>query len=345
MNIRLNAASRAIVVYVLALAFASLLNAEGIRKTAQTQPDGARRDLALHATSPLVQVSRFLHVTTPRHELNAAIGREHEDEIDTDVHFAAPPVPIAPHDRVPVDRAPSRPGKTAPAANAPTPHKPAFDATRPLQVWIAGDSLVEVPGQAIQRAAGRETAVKVLGVESRLSTGLSRPDLYNWFVRFGEAIRSLRPSVVGLLLRRRRRPRLHGRRARGTQARAARQPELERRIPTSCRRRDPGVRSVGISTVWLGLPIPSGSGYARSFPVVNAILRSVASAHPKTSRYVDTWHLFDSPRGKYTQYLRLGGKVTLLRSADGIHFTDAAGDLIAVEVMEAFRELYDLPRP
>ena len=44
MNIRLNAARRAIVVYALALALASMLNAEGIRKTAQTQPDGARRD-------------------------------------------------------------------------------------------------------------------------------------------------------------------------------------------------------------------------------------------------------------------------------------------------------------
>ena len=42
------------------------------------------------------------------------------------------------------------------------------------------------------------------------------------------------------------------------------------------RRRVDGVtrefNAAGISTVWLGLPIPSGSGYARSFPVVNAIL-------------------------------------------------------------------------
>ena len=36
----------------------------------------------------------------------------------------------------------------------------------------------------------------MLGVESRLSTGLSRPDLYNWFVRFGETISELRPTVV-----------------------------------------------------------------------------------------------------------------------------------------------------
>src|SRR4029453_17345335 len=101
MNLRLTAAGRAIVVYALALVFASMLNAEGIRKTAQTQPDGARRDLALHATYPLVEVSRFLHLTTPRHGLQVAIGREHEDEIDTAVHFAAPPVSSPPRDRAP----------------------------------------------------------------------------------------------------------------------------------------------------------------------------------------------------------------------------------------------------
>src|SRR4249919_341028 len=158
MNIRLNAARRAIVVYALTLALASMLNAEGIRKTAQTQPDGARRELALHATRPLVAFSRSLHLTTPRHELLTAIGREHEDEIDTDVHFVAPTVAIAPHDRVSVGKAPSQPGKTAPPE---TPRKPSFDAARPLKVWIAGDSLVQVPGQAIQRVSGPDTAVEV----------------------------------------------------------------------------------------------------------------------------------------------------------------------------------------
>jgi uncharacterized protein len=338
MNIRLNAANRAFVVYVLALAFAAMLNAEGIRKTAQTQPDGARRDLALHVTRPLVAVSRVLHLTTPRHELHAAIGREHEDEIDTEVHFAVPPAPIAPPDRVPVDQAP---GKTAP----PESPKPAFNAERPLRVWIAGDSLVQVPGQAIQRAAGPDTAVKVLGVESRLSTGLTRPDLYNWFVRFGEAISQLRPTVAVLSFGA---DDAHdfmagvpaGRKL-GSLGSPSWNAEYRRRVDGVTRE----FSAAGISTIWLGLPIPSGTGYARSFPVVNSILRSVANAHPKSSRYVDTWHLLDSPRGKYTPYLRIGGKLTLLRSSDGIHFTDAAGDLIALEVMGAFRELYDLPVP
>jgi uncharacterized protein len=342
MNMPVHAAGRTTVVCFLALALASLLNAEGLRKTAQTQPDGARRDLALHVTRPLVKVSRFLHLTTPRHELHAAIGREHEDDIDVEVHFVQPPAAaITPHDRVPVAQAPSRPENTA---NPPVSPKPAFDAARPLRVWIAGDSLVQVPGQAIQRAAGPEAAVDVLGLESRLSTGLTRPDLYNWYVRFGEAISQLRPTVVvfsfGADDAHDFMAGVPGGRKLGPLGSPSWKAEYRRRVDGVTRE----FNAAGISTVWLGLPIPAGTGYARSFPVVNSILRSVAGAHSKMSRYIDLWHLLDSPRGKYTPYLRIGGKVTLLRSLDGIHFTDAAGDLIALEVMEAFRELYDLPR-
>ena len=153
--------------------------------------------MALHATYPLVQVSRFLHLTTPRHELNAAIGREHEDEVDTDVHFAAPSVPIAPHDRVPVDRAPSQPGKTAPAAKPPTVQKPAFDAARPLRVWIA--RRLARPGAwtgGPNGRRGRRRRSKCSAWRAVSPPGLSRPDLYNWFVRFGETISELRPTVV-----------------------------------------------------------------------------------------------------------------------------------------------------
>src|SRR4051812_18537878 len=84
-------AGRGILVLVLGLALAALLQAEGLRKQAQIQPSGFQRDLALDVTRPLVRVSRTLHLTTPRHELQAAIGRANEDEIDTRVHLTLPP--------------------------------------------------------------------------------------------------------------------------------------------------------------------------------------------------------------------------------------------------------------
>ena len=68
----------------------------------------------------------------------------------------------------------------------------------PLRVWVAGDSLVVVPGESLERAAGSGGAIDVLGVESRVATGLGRPDVYNWFTRFPEAVRQLHPKVAVL---------------------------------------------------------------------------------------------------------------------------------------------------
>jgi hypothetical protein len=98
----------------------------------------------------------------------------------------------------------------------------------------------------------------------------------------------------------------------------------------------------GIHVVWLGLPIPAGRGFAQSFPVVNRVLRSVVNAHPRTATYVDTWGLLANSRGRYTPYLRVRGKVTLMRAPDGVHYTAAAGDLIARRLLRQLDSVYDI---
>ena len=113
------------------------------------------------------------------------------------------------------------------------------------------------------------------------------------------------------------------------------------------RRRVDGVtrelNAKGIYVVWLGLPIPDGPGFKKSFPIVNRILESVAGAHPKGATYVDTWHILDDAHGRFAPYLRVHGKLTLMRLPDGVHYTAAAGDLIAAQVLRQLRTVYELP--
>jgi len=346
MRVRLNAAGRGIVILFFGLVLAALLQAEGLRKQAQIQPAGFQRDLALDLTRPLLSVSRTLHLTTPRHELQVAIGRENEDRIDSQVHLTLPP-PAGPlPQRGKPGKARSRKGAPGisrrPGAGSPPPAvaKPHFFATKPLRIWVAGDSLAQVPGQALERVSNR--AVKVVGVESRLSTGLARPDLYNWFSRVQEAPAQLTPKVavfsfgaddahdfmagvpggrrVGLL---------------GTPSWNA---EYRRRVDGVTRE----LNAKGVYVVWLGLPIPDGPGFKKSFPIVNGILESVAAAHAKGAAYVDTWHILDDAHGRFAPYLRVHGKLTLMRLPDGVHYTAAAGDLIAAQVLKQLRTVYDL---
>jgi hypothetical protein len=305
------------------LAIAGVLDAEGLRKQAEIQPQGFQRRVAIGVTRPLVETSRALHLTTPRHELQVAIGRENEDRIDTEVHLSVPP---ATH-----HRPPPRP-----------PHAAAreiFTREHPLRVWIAGDSLAAVPGQALQRVGG---AIDVVGVESRLSTGLARPDLYNWFSRIQAAPGELRPKVVVFSFGA---DDAHDYMA-GVPAGTTVGPLGSASWSAEYRRRVDGVtrelNARGIHVVWLGLPIPAGRGFAHSFPVVNRVLRSVARAHAAASTYLDTWSLLSSSRGRYAPYLRVRGRLTLMRLSDGVHYTAAAGDLIARQLLKQLASTYDI---
>jgi hypothetical protein len=326
-------AYRGIFVLAIGLFLAALLQAEGLRKQAQIQPAGFQRDLALDVTRPLVSFSRALHLTTPRHELQVAIGRQNEDRIDSQVHLSLPP---------PARPLPQRPdGKPSPKPK-PKQHatpKPLFTPSHPLRVWVAGDSLAEVPGQALERLGG---AIDVVGVESRLSTGLSRPDLYNWFTRVRLAPGELHPKVVvfsfgaddahdflaGVP---------EGKHV-GPLGSPSWDAEYERRVDGVTRE----MNAMGLYVMWLGLPIPDRHGFLKSFPVVNRILERVAARYPHGSTYVDTWHLLDDFHGRYTAYLRVHGKLTLMRLSDGVHYTAAGGDKIAAQVVAQLRDVYRL---
>lgn len=325
------AAGRGIVVVALGLAFAALLQAEGLRKQAQVQPQGIERPVALAVTRPLVDVSRALHLTTPRHELQVAIGRQHEDDIDTRVRLTLPP-PASPP---PVLRRNRSPHHVLLA-----PKKPRYTARKPLRVWVAGDSLAEVPGEGLERIA--PPAVKVLPIESRLGTGLARPDLYNWYTRFDQVLESIRPNVAVLSFGA---DDAHSYmtgvpkgKTVGPLGSSSWDAEYRRRVAGVTRE----LNAAGIYVVWLGLPIPAGPGFKKSFPIVNRILEAVVHGYPKTATYVDTWHLLADAHGRYTAYRRVGGKLTLMRLPDGVHYTSAAGDLIARQVLDRLSQIADL---
>jgi hypothetical protein len=324
------AAGRGFLVLALGLAFAGVLDARGLRKQAEIQPAGAERNLALAVTRPLVRVSAALRLTTPRHELQEAIGRQDEDRIDSQVHLDLPPVRAQPPAVRAPRRAHGRPAKVL---------KPVFTTAHPLRVWVAGDSLAEVPGQALERIGG---ALDVVGLESRLSTGLARPDLYNWFTRVQQAPAELHPAVAvfsfGADDAHDYMAGVPGGKSVGLLGSPSWNAEYHRRVDGVTRE----LNAKGIHVVWLGLPIPDGPGFKKSFPVVNRILESVVAAHPKGATFVDTWHLLDDAHGRFATYLRVHGKLTLMRLPDGVHYTAAAGDLIAQALLAQLRGAYDL---
>ena len=318
---RLHSAGAAVVVSFGALAIGLLLNAPGLHKSATIQPEGWKRDVALAVTGPLDTVSHTLLLDRPRQGLKAALGRSEDDVVDT---------VVAPEDGTPDV---SEPTETAPRA----PKRERFTARRPLRLWMAGDSLVVVPAESILREISGNPAIEPVGqVEGRLSTGLERPDVYNWFTRLREVMRKEKPRVVVLMLGGNDD---HGymtglpedRSISSFGSRAWRD-EYRRRVATIMSTATRG----GAYVVWIGLPITKDTEQTARYDTINAIVQSEAAKRPGRASYLDTYFFFAGKAGGYAQYVEdSAGRLVKMRADDGIHFERAAGDIIADKVMES----------
>ena len=321
---RLHSAGSAIVVSLVGLGVALLLNAPGLHKSATIQPEGWKRDVALGVTRPLESVSDALLLDRPRQALKAALGRSDDDKIDTAV--AAPQKPTTP--------------VTAPGTPA---ERVKFTPKRNLGVWIAGDSLVIVPGESLLRAvAGNRAIAAVDGIDGRIASGLERPDVFNWFTHIRDVMEEDKPRAVVLMFGGNDD---HGfmtgipeGREVGTFGSPTWRAEYRRRVAGVM----DAVTKTGAYLVWIGLPISRDAEQTLRFDVINTIVQTEAAKRVGRVSYLDTYFFFAGKDGGYAQYIEDStGKLVKMRADDGVHFERPAGDLIAAKVLERLEERYD----
>jgi hypothetical protein len=339
---KLASAGHALVVCVLALAIGLLLNAPGAHKNAYNKPAGWQRDGALAVTGPLAGISHALLLDRPRKGVQAAVGRSGNDEIDTDLGLPVPTTPTTPAAAT-TPRATS-PGPKPKPTTPVRPRKPAFSPKKKLRIWIAGDSLVITPGYAIVRAAGSSPAMEPVGtVDGRVATGLTRPDVFNWFDEIRRQVKELRPNVVVLGFG-------------GNDDKAymtglpdgtsigdfgswAWRKEYGRRVGGVM----DTINRAGAFAIWIGLPQTSSPAQTARFDVVNAVAEKQARKRPGHAAYVDTYTTFAGDDGGFAQYLPDGsGRLEKVRADDGVHFERAGGDIIARVVLKELNKVFDL---
>jgi hypothetical protein len=322
---RLQSAGAAFVVALSALVLGAFLNAPGIRKSATIQPEGWKRDVALAVTKPLERVSHAILLDRPRKALKAALGRSGDDSIDTAVAVPAGP----------------RGGGSA----TPTPpQRFRFTPAHPLRLWVAGDSLVVVPGESLLREAVDNRAIDPFRkVDGHIASGLERPDVFNWFTYLREQLRKRKPNAVVLMF--------GGNddhdfmtgvpegKTVGSFGSASWTAEYRRRVRVIMDL----VTTQGAYLVWIGLPISEDDGQTARFDAINAIVQKEAERRPGTVSYLDTYFFFAGDDGGFAQYVTDdAGKLVKMRADDGVHFERPAGDLIAREVFRRLERRFDL---
>ena len=338
---KLASAGHALVVCVLALAIGLLLNAPGAHKNAYNKPAGWQRDVALAVTGPLAGISHALLLDRPRKGVQAAVGRSGNDEIDTDLGL--PPVATTP--TTPATSTTPRATKPKPKPATPTPpRKQAFSPKKKLRIWIAGDSLVITPGYAIVRAAGSSPAMEPVGtVDGRVATGLTRPDVFNWFDEIRRQVKELRPNVVVLAFGvnddKAYMTGLPDGTSVGDFGSWAWRKEYGRRVGGVM----DTINRAGAFAIWIGLPQTSSPAQTARFDVVNAVAEKQARKRPGRAAYIDTYTTFAGDDGGFAQYLPDGsGQLEKVRADDGVHFERAGGDIIARVVLKELNKVFDL---
>jgi uncharacterized protein len=327
---RLTSAWRAFAIAGIGVVIGLLLDAPGLHKSAFNQPAGWQRTVALDFTGGLEHVSHAVYLDRPRSALKSALGRSHDDTIDTniDIPVAAAPPPV-----------------TTPATSQPSaPRKLAFSPAHPLRLWVAGDSLVISPGYALLNDVEHAKSIKsVGGVDGQIATGLERPDVFNWFTTIRDELKKLKPSVVVLSF--------------GGNDDKGYMTGLPKGVSVTqfgdgawaheYARRVGGVLDMisraGAYTVWIGLPFTRDPAQSARFEQINAIVAQQIAKRPASAAFIQTDLLLAGKNGGFAQYLTLdSGETVDARAPDGVHLSTAGGQIVAQKIVEQLYKVFDL---
>ena len=273
-------------------------------------------------------VSSFFGLDRARNAADEALGKNQTSDADIDEVVAEAGVdeeladPEA--DRVPVVATPTE--------------------AAPITLYVGGDSMADGLAATLSRLAGG-TRLFVVSADGRVSTGLSRPDFFNWpehLARDIDDLDGLSPDVAVLLFGAndlQNIPLATGAYVVGTQEWLD---EYRRRVGGTMDLMRSG--DDDRMTFWLGMP-PMGPGSSidnTTVEQVNHIVWSEAQSRPWIT-YVDTWSYFAGPDGAYADELPYAdGQARNSRAGDEIHMEQVGYERMAWAVMDHITEVVDV---
>ena len=236
-----------------------------------------------------------------------------------------PPTTTSPATTLPPTTA--APAGTA-AVDAPGPTPSAAD---PARVLVAGDSDAGAFGPPLLELLGA-TGVVAPTLDYKVSSGLSRPDFFDWPARFRQQIADLDPHLVVVTF--------GGNDAQDLSVDGRAVPVSDPAWTTAYRARVRAVLDLltdaGRHVVWVGIPNAESEAFTARLVVQRDAVVAELAAHPAADRvhYVDTWARFAGRSGGYADYIvdprdGVGKKV---RAPDGFHLNVAGAEILARDI-------------
>lgn len=103
-------------------------------------------------------------------------------------------------------------------------------------------------------------------------------------------------------------------------------------------------REKKIPVVWVGLPVMKNESFSADMGKLNDIYREAVTKDGGV--YVDLWEALADEKGQFSAFgPDINGQIVKLRTADGVHLTEAGGLSVAHFVANEIKKLYDGARP
>jgi hypothetical protein len=232
-----------------------------------------------------------------------------------------------------------------PAAVWQSPPVSVVEAPRPESprtVLLLGDSLIATGfGQYLEALLNAHPKVRSAR-RAKSSTGLARPDFFDWMAVGREEIERHQPDVVVVILGGNDGQSLTDDRGRaevrwgqsGWEAAYRQRTEAFLRL----------LSAPGRKILWLELPPTKLKNFERKLGLIRGLQREVLAAR-EDARYLDTRPFFTDAKGKLLLEAQVQGfrKPMRLKLADGVHFSVAGGRYFATQVFPHVMELLGLP--
>jgi len=276
------------------------LNAKSLQRTAEALPFGAKRSVAMVLVKPIAAISSVLQLERPAALADRVLGIDRPEKVDTRQGLGV------------TGKAGERNGPVTPTKS----HK--------LVLWIGGDSMVQVFGSSLETMA-RQTGLVAPVLDYKISSGLVRPDFYDWPKRIASEMASLDPDVAVVMFGAN-----DGQGMKvGGQVYPFGSPGWMKIYHKRVGMVMDELLTRGREVYWVGQPIARARYFMDNVHTMNSVYQEEALRRPHV-HYIDSWPLFANGKGQYSDYLRDdSGAMVLMRAADGIHLTRAGGDRLA----------------
>jgi hypothetical protein len=255
--------------------------------------------------------------------------------VDTslDTTVASGPAPAVDPTAVTVDSVPEATDPPEPETTGPaTPQNPA-------KVFIVGDSDAGTFGPYLQTLLDG-TGVVTTELDYKVSSGLARPDFFDWPAEIDAKLPEVDPDIVVATF--------GGNDAQGLSVASgdfivgdpvANEAEWVAEYSKRAGEVMDQLRADGRTVIWVGIPNDDNPDVTARMAIQDKAARAAAAERPDVI-FIDTWKRFSGRTGGWAEFVidPRDGEGKDVRADDGFHLNQTGAEILAIDIAQAIRD-------